>query len=142
MRAIHQQYFTLHLLFSIRRLNTIATGVVPSEVPFSGGNALQAYYEQLARVVFVVNNRIADNARNLASPYRINALLIAEASNLERELKAGEDMSSVLSSLNINAVTALAGPQSGVLVHISSRYYFHRGIAHRKFLKTSTWRLS
>ncbi|KFY32615.1 hypothetical protein V493_00037 [Pseudogymnoascus sp. VKM F-4281 (FW-2241)] len=115
----------------------IATGAIPSEVPFSDEDALQAYYEQLSSVVVVVNDRMTDNARNIASPYRINALFIVEASSLESELKHGEDMSRVLNSLNINAVTALAGPQSLVLVHISSRYYFYRGIANREFLNTS-----
>jgi hypothetical protein len=55
----------------------------------------------------VVNDQMTDNARNLAGPYRINALFIVQPN-----AKDSKDISSFLDSININAVTALAGPQS------------------------------
>lgn len=114
----------------------LATGTAPSCVPFSDEYALRAYYEQLATVVFVVDNRMTDNARNLAGPYRINALFIVEAS-AENTLKDDKNVHPFLNSLNVNAVTALAGPQSLILVHISGRFLFYRGIANQKYLNTT-----
>ncbi len=46
----------------------------------------------------------------------------------------------MLDLVNINAVTALAGPQSLVLVQISRNYYFYRGIANRNHLDNSKLR--
>jgi hypothetical protein len=43
----------------------------------------------------------------------------------------------LLNLVNINSVTALAAPQSLVLVQISEKYYFYRGIANRSVLDTS-----
>jgi hypothetical protein len=43
----------------------------------------------------------------------------------------------LLNFANINAVTALAGPQSLVLIQISEKYYFYRGLANRAHLNTS-----
>jgi len=114
----------------------LATGNVPSNVPFSDEYALRTYYEHLASVVVVVDDRMTDNARNLAGPYRMNALFIIQPSS-EIVLKDGQDVRPLLNSLNVNAVTSLAGPQSLVLVHISAKYYFYRGIANRKHLNTA-----
>ncbi|KAJ5192148.1 hypothetical protein N7449_008290 [Penicillium cf. viridicatum] len=115
----------------------LATGTVPSNVPFFDETAMRNYYKQLRNVVVVVDDRMTDNARNLATIYRINALFIVQLSS-QIKPKNADDIMSLLDSANINAVTALAGPQSLVLIQISDRYYFYRGIANRAHLNTST----
>ncbi|OQD67451.1 hypothetical protein PENPOL_c003G04928 [Penicillium polonicum] len=115
----------------------LATGKVPSNVPFFDEIEMRDYYKQLKNVVVVVDDRMTDNARNLATIYRINALFIVQLSS-QTKPKNTDDIMSMLDSANINAVTALAGPQSLVLIQISDRYYFYRGIANRAHLNTST----
>ena len=114
----------------------LATGTVPSNVPFLDESALRDYYEQLKNIVVIVDDRMTDNARNLATSYRINALFIVQLSP-QNEPKNNDDVLSLLNSANINAVTALAGPQSLVLIQISEKYYFYRGLANRAHLNTS-----
>lgn len=115
----------------------LATGTVPSNVPFFDEMAIRNYYKQLKNVVVVVDDRMTDNARNIATIYRINALFIVQLSS-QTKPKNTDDIMSLLDSANINAVTALAGPQSLVLIQISDRYYFYRGIANLAHLNTST----
>lgn len=115
----------------------LATGRVPTNVPFSDEHSLRSYYQQLRSVVVVVDDRMTDNARNLASAYRINALFIVQVTPKEAP-KTSEEVLDVLNSVNINAATALAGPQSLILVSISEKYYFYRGIANRLHLNTAT----
>ncbi|KAG2001651.1 hypothetical protein GB937_009993 [Aspergillus fischeri] len=114
----------------------LATGTVPSNVPFPNENALRDYYKQLKNAVVIVDERMTDNARNLASAYRINALFIVQLTP-ETEPKDTNGVISLMDLANINAVTALAGPQSLILVQISEKYYFYRGIANRAHLNTS-----
>ncbi|KAJ5158019.1 uncharacterized protein N7500_007670 [Penicillium coprophilum] len=114
----------------------LATGTVPSNVPFADETALLNYYKQLKSAVVVVDDRMTDNARNLAPIYRINALFIVQISPQNQPGSTG-DIQSLLNSANINAVTALAGPQSLILVQISQKYYFYRGIANRAHMNTS-----
>ncbi|GFF57147.1 conserved hypothetical protein [Aspergillus udagawae] len=114
----------------------LATGTVPSNVPFPNEDALRDYYKQLKNAVVIIDERMTDNARNLASAYRINALFIVQLTP-ETEPKDTNGVLSLMDSANINAVTALAGPQSLILVHISEKYYFYRGIANRAHLNTS-----
>jgi hypothetical protein len=114
----------------------LATGTVPSNVPFPNEDALRDYYKQLKNAVVIVDERMTDNARNLASAYRINALFIVQLTP-ETEPKDTNGILSLMDSANINAVTALAGPQSLILVQISEKYYFYRGIANRAHLNTS-----
>ncbi|TVY73239.1 hypothetical protein LSUE1_G006723 [Lachnellula suecica] len=113
----------------------LATGLVPKNVPFSNEAALRAYYEQLKSIVVIVDDRMTDNARNLASTHRINALFIVQATPKE-VLKTTEDILKFLDTVNVNAVTALAGPASLVLIQINENYYFYRGIANRTILNT------
>jgi hypothetical protein len=114
----------------------LATGTVPSNVPFLDESVLRDYYEQLKNIVVIVDDRMTDNARNLATSYRINALFIVQLCP-QNEPKNTDDVLSLLNSANINAVTALAGPQSLVLIQISEKYYFYRGLANRTHLNTS-----
>ncbi|KAE9364437.1 hypothetical protein N431DRAFT_563742 [Stipitochalara longipes BDJ] len=113
----------------------LATGTVPSNVPFLDEHSLRDYYNQLKNIVVIVDDRMTDNARNLASPYRINALFIVQLTP-QNEPTTTDDVLSLLNSANINAVTALAGPQSLVLVQVSKKYYFYRGLANRAHLNT------
>lgn len=113
----------------------LATGTTPSNVPFLDESSLRDYYENLKNVVFIVDDRMTDNARNLATSYRINALFIVQL-NPDTEPKNTDDVLTLLNSANINAVTALAGPQSLVLVQIFDKYYFYRGLANRACLNT------
>lgn len=114
----------------------LATGTVPSNVPFLDANALHDYYNRLESVVVIVDDRMTDNARNLATQYRINAVFIVQL-NPETEPKDTDGVLNLMNSVNINAVTALAGPQSLILVQVSDKYYFYRGIANRAHLNTS-----
>lgn len=131
----------------------LATGACPSNVPFKTVSALQEYYQGLKAAVVVVDDRMTDNARNLAPSYRLNAVFVVQprdtplsASGDEvvsqavdaSPVASGDDIVSKLNSININAVTALAGPQSLVLVQLENKYYFYRGIANRKHLRTAT----
>ena len=113
----------------------LATGAVPANVPFVGEHALHDYYNQLKNIVVIVNDRMTDNARNLASSFRINALFIVQLAP-EGKPKTTEDVLTLLNSANINAATAMAGPQSLILVQIFNKYYFYRGLANRVLLNT------
>lgn len=115
----------------------LATGTVPRNVPFLDENALREYYNQLKNVVVIVDDRMTDNARNLATSYRINALFIVQLGPQQNEPQNSDDILKLLDSTNVNAVIALAGPQSLVLVQISDKYYFYRGIGNRAHIDTS-----
>ncbi|KAJ5773242.1 hypothetical protein N7457_008138 [Penicillium paradoxum] len=114
----------------------LATGTVPSNVPFANEFEILDYYKQLKNAVVVVDDRMTDNARNLATTYRINALFIVKLCP-ENQPKNSDDILLLLNSANINAVTALAGPQSLILIQISEKYYFYRGLANRAHINTS-----
>lgn len=114
----------------------LATGTVPSNVPFVDKRKLLDYYDTLDNIVVIADDTMTDNARNLASTYRINALFIVQL-DPESKPKNDHDVLLLLNSANINAVTALAGPQSLVVVQIDDKYYFYRGLANREYLNTS-----
>ncbi|KAJ5933998.1 hypothetical protein N7454_006327 [Penicillium verhagenii] len=114
----------------------LSTGKTPLNIPFVDKIALRDYYTHLKSAVFIVNDKMTDNARNLATNFRINALFIVKLSQ-KQEPKSSDDITSLLNSTNINAVTALAGPQSLILIQICDKYYFHRGIANRAHINTS-----
>jgi hypothetical protein len=111
----------------------LATGKVPSNVPFLDEISIHEYYKKLKNAVVIVDDRMTDNARNLATTYRINALFIVQLSP-QIQPKNTDEILALLESANINAVTALAGPQSLVLIQISQKYYFYRGIANREYI--------
>ncbi|KAF5618652.1 hypothetical protein F52700_12172 [Fusarium sp. NRRL 52700] len=114
----------------------LSTGSTPSNVPFKDEKSLCAYYEQLESIAVVVDERMTDNARNLASGLRINTLFIVQIKTQEKH-ETEEQISAVLSSANINAVTALAGPQSLIVGSIGDKFYFYRGLANHKILDTT-----
>ncbi|KAH6963339.1 hypothetical protein DER45DRAFT_552836 [Fusarium avenaceum] len=114
----------------------LATGNVPSNVPFNDEKALCAYYEQLDSIAVVLDERMTDNARNLATSQRLNALFIVKVKSAKKP-NTTDEVVSALSSANINAVTALAGPQSLIVANIDDSFYFYRGLADPKVLDTS-----
>jgi hypothetical protein len=116
----------------------LTTGKTPEKVPFDNEVSLRAYYENLESAVIFVDERMTDNARNLATPWRINGVFIVQISPEGRP--TGGEIETLLDLVNINAVTALAGPQSLVLVQISKNYYFYRGITNPYHLDTSKLR--
>lgn len=113
----------------------LATGTAPNNVPFSTERALHAYYEGLESVVFIVNDRMTDNARNLAPPYRFNAVFVLQLNNAKAPADEKEALETI-NSANINAITAFSGPQSLVLIQIKSCFYFYRGLANAAHLQT------
>lgn len=114
----------------------LSTGSTPSNVPFRDEKSLCAYYEQLESIAVVVDERMTDNARNLASGLRMNTLFIVQIKTKEKH-ETEEQVAAVLSSANINAVTALAGPQSLVVGNIGDKFYFYRGLANHRILITT-----
>lgn len=112
----------------------LATGNPPESVPYHDAESLQACYKSFENVIVFVDERMADNARNLASSWRMNAVFVIQMNQGEGE---ASDVKALLDLVNINAITALAGPQSLVLVQISGRYFFYRGIANQALLDTS-----
>ena len=116
----------------------LATGRVSSNAPFANDTAIREYFQQLKEIVFIVDDRMTDNARNLATSYRINALFVIQLPPPAEAPKDSDAVLSLLNAANINAVTALAGPQSLILVQIGDKYYFYRGIANREHLNTSS----
>ncbi|KAK0116246.1 hypothetical protein ONS95_013271 [Cadophora gregata] len=113
----------------------LATGKVPQSVPFSSEEALRTYYESFESVVVLVDERMTDNARNLATPWRMNAVFVVQMTPATPV--AGTEVTKLLDMVNINAVTALAGPQSLVLVQISEKFYFYRGMANHIHLNSA-----
>ncbi|KAF5543072.1 hypothetical protein FPHYL_11363 [Fusarium phyllophilum] len=114
----------------------LSTGSTPSNVPFKDEKAFCTYYEQLESIAVVVDERMTDNARNLASGLRMNTLFIVQIKTKEKH-ETEEQVSAVLSSANINAVTALAGPQSLIVGNIGDKFYFYRGLANHQILDTT-----
>ncbi|KAL2834670.1 hypothetical protein BJY01DRAFT_252946 [Aspergillus pseudoustus] len=113
----------------------LATGTIPLNVQFVDEFALRSYYRQLKSAVVIVDERMTDNARNLATAYRINALFILQL-NPQYPPTNTEEVLQLLNAANINAVTGLAGPQSLLLIQVGDRYYFYRGIANQAHLNT------
>ncbi|KAL2068167.1 hypothetical protein VTL71DRAFT_16265 [Oculimacula yallundae] len=113
----------------------LALGKTPVDVLVSDDESLRTHYEQYDSVVVFVDERMTDNARNLAGPWRINAVFIIQMT--PDTLPTGSDITKLLDLININSVTALAGPQSLVLVQISDKFYFYRGIANSIHFNTA-----
>ena len=116
----------------------LSTGKTPKNVPFTDSKALCAYYEGLESITVIVDERMTDNARNLASSLRMNALFVVYVELKDGEnIDTAEGVSQVLNATNINAVTALAGPQSLILVRVNGKLFFYRGLANPEVLDMS-----
>lgn len=114
----------------------LATGRVPASLPFADAKALQAYYASATSAVFIVNDKMTDNCRNVAPSLRMNGVFVVQL-HPGKHPKDEEAILETLNSANINVVTALAGPQSLVLVQIKDTFYFYRGLANRTHLDTT-----
>jgi hypothetical protein len=112
----------------------LATGDAPRNPPFDRDTVLHRYYQNSTTVTVIVDQEMTDNARNLATMWRINALFIVQVTDSKAE--ENPDILPLLEGLKINAVTALAGPQSLVLAQVGNRYYFYRGVANRDCFDT------
>ncbi|KAJ6257612.1 hypothetical protein Dda_7399 [Drechslerella dactyloides] len=99
--------------------------------PFVGANVTHEQYTRLfdraSIVVFTVSDRMTDQARVLNPDVRCNALYILQTRTPPPE-QATASVEDLLNDTKINAITALAGPQSVVVVQLGDRYYFYRGI--------------
>lgn len=88
--------------------------------------SLQAHYSTFKNMVVFVNERMAQEDAMLATHWRINAVFIIQSTGVSEDDGARYDAGSV----NINAVTAFAGPQSSALVQMKDKYYYYRGCAN------------
>lgn len=115
----------------------LATGTTPLNVPFHDDVSLRKYYAQLKDVMVFVSDEMTDNARNLATTYRINALFCVHVT-VTKEPENPDEVLKIMNTVNINAVTALAGPQSLIVISTGTKAYFYRGLANPALLNTST----
>jgi hypothetical protein len=111
----------------------LATGDTPRNLPFNR-EALHQYYRDVKTITVIVDQGMTDNAKNLATMWRVNALFIVQVTGNKN---LGESsVLPLLEDLNINAITALAGPQSLVLAQVGESFYFYRGIANNDCFNT------
>ncbi|KAK6336275.1 hypothetical protein TWF696_001837 [Orbilia brochopaga] len=99
--------------------------------PFVGAKVSYEQYTRLfdkaSIVVFTVSDRMTDQARVLNPDIRCNALYILQT-RVPVPDQSTASVEDILNDTKINAITALAGPQSVVVVQLGDRYYFYRGI--------------
>lgn len=117
----------------------LAIGETPTNVPFRNMAELHQYYKLAKSIAVVVDEKMTDNARNLATTWRLNGLFVLQASDAHTPDEA-LDVVPILEKMNINAITALAGPQSLVLSQLGTKYYFYRGIANPRLVDASSWK--
>lgn len=91
---------------------------------------LPMLFQQASIVVLNVSDTMSDQLRTLNPHERVNAIVILQTkaqydANILDKRKPREEF---FNNLNINAVTALAGPQSIVIVRLLDNYFFYRGI--------------
>lgn len=117
----------------------LAIGQPPTGAFVSHISELHKYYEKSRSIVVLVDENMTDNARNIATTWRLNALFVLQSNRADTP---GDDVDVVpmLNNLNVNAITALAGPQSLILVQLGTRYFYYRGIADPDALDTSAFR--
>lgn len=114
----------------------LAIGKPPMGAVVSHTSELHEYYEQSRTIVVLVDENMTDNARNIATTWRLNGLFVLQGNQADTPVD-DEDVVSILNSLNVNAITALAGPQSLILAQLGAKYYFYRGIANPDAIDTS-----
>lgn len=116
----------------------LAIGETPTGVPFSSMTELHEYYRNSKSIFVLVDENMTDNARNVATTWRLNGLFILQT-NKAVTPDDGADVIPILDKLNVNAITALAGPQSLIIVQLGTKYFFYRGIANPQLLDVSTF---
>jgi len=103
--------------------------------PFQGDR--EAYENAMAAIrvgstpVVTVTDRMSDQCRVLNPTLRLNGLFIIQptATYNPSILDSPAGREKYLAELNINAVTALAGPQSFVVVQLGENYFLYRGVS-------------
>lgn len=86
-------------------------------------------FDKSSVIVFTVSDKMTDQARVLNPDLRCNALYIVQPhEDLTSKGNQTGGVEDMLNDIKINAITALAGPQSIVVVQLGERYYLHRGI--------------
>lgn len=80
--------------------------------------------------VVVVSDRMTDQCRVLNPNMRLNGLFIIQPGRTYPYAVFDDPAARnrLLTELNVNAVTALAGPQSFVVVQLGGNYFFYRGV--------------
>jgi hypothetical protein len=103
--------------------------------PYTGiaVNNLSDIYNVARNVVVIVSDKMRDQERSLNSVSRINGIFIIVPS---KPIPTDATREQALNDLNINAVTALAGPQSIILVQDTTGYIFYRGIRWLRLAKS------
>lgn len=114
----------------------LAVGEPAKGVPFSNMEELHEYYRQSKSVIVLADEKMTDNARNVATTWRLNGLFILQTNKFDTP-DDGVDVVRILDQLNVNAITALAGPQSLVLAQLGAKYFFYRGIANPRLFNAS-----
>lgn len=116
----------------------LAVGEPPTGAVVSHISELHQYYERSRSIVVLVDENMADNARNVATTWRLNGLFVLQSSQADTPVDHA-DAIPLLNNLNVNAVTALAGPQSLIVVQLGTKYFFYRGIANPDAVDTSAF---
>ncbi|KAJ3125177.1 hypothetical protein HK098_000551 [Nowakowskiella sp. JEL0407] len=122
--------------------------------PYAGDDnvTFESYTNMLKSThsVVFVSDRMRDQAKQLNRDLRLNGLFVIspkvkvngdlrkELDKLGSESVMGESLveavEKYLNALNVNAITALSGPQSIVVVKVGSKFLFYRGIRWPGFL--------
>lgn len=117
----------------------LAIGEPPTGAVVSHTSELHEYYEKSRTIVVLVDENMTDNARNTATTWRLNGLFVLQSSQADTPVDDA-DVIPLLNNLNVNAITALAGPQSLIVVQLGAKYFFYRGIANPDTVDTSAFR--
>jgi len=100
--------------------------------PFNGPQLsladYRALFDKAPATLVCVSEKMTDQARLLNKDSRCNGLFVVQSKEKLKADASQEDIESKLNNLKINAVTALAGPQSIVLCQFGSKFYFYRGV--------------
>lgn len=88
--------------------------------------------------IVIVSDRMTDQCRLLNPVERVNGLFIIQPhGSYDVTIQDKKELrQAFLTDLNINAVTALAGPQALVVVQLADNFFFYRGIRWPGLLET------
>lgn len=101
---------------------SVLLGLPPVNIPENYTKIL----EKAAIVMIVCSEKFLDTQKN-STLYRGNCLFIIEHVTERQNIKEN-DIKEIIDNVNINGITAMAGPCSIVLVNIGDKYYFYRGL--------------
>lgn len=116
----------------------LAIGEPPTGAVVTHTTELHEYYEKARTIVVLVDENMTDNARNVATTWRLNGLFVLQSTQADTPVDDA-DVIPLLNNLNVNAIAALAGPQSLIIVQLGAKYFFYRGIANPDAVDTSAF---